>query len=94
MTVLVLDSPELIARAVLLEAAEPQEVQAEETRVVHADTEVSLTADQPARASVMLHPNRRRRPGPCYNHPPGLPGDVPDRLAYAFLPLSFFHPVR
>lgn len=42
MTVLVLDSPELIARAAALEAAQPgTEVKAEETRAVHADAEVS-----------------------------------------------------
>lgn len=42
MTVLVLDSPELIARAAALEAAQPgKEVKAEETRAVHADAEVS-----------------------------------------------------
>ena len=42
MTVLVLDSPELIARAAALEAAQAtEEVQAEETRAVLADAEVS-----------------------------------------------------
>lgn len=42
MTVLVLDSPELIARAAAFEAAQAsQEVKAEETREVHADAEVS-----------------------------------------------------
>ena len=42
MTVLVLDSPELIARAAAFEAAQAsKEVQAEGTRVVHADAEVS-----------------------------------------------------
>lgn len=42
MTVLVLDSPELIARAAAMEAAQTsKKVQAEETTDSHADTEVS-----------------------------------------------------
>lgn len=42
MTVLVLDSPELIARAAALEAAQAsKEVQAEETMEVHTDAPVS-----------------------------------------------------
>lgn len=50
MTVLVLDSPELIARAAAIEAAQAtKEVQAEETRVVHTDMEVSPPG-RPARA--------------------------------------------
>ncbi|MFC4259968.1 hypothetical protein ACFOZ5_13085 [Marinobacter lacisalsi] len=42
MTVLVLDSPELIARAAAMEAAQANgEVKAEETRSVYADAQVS-----------------------------------------------------
>jgi hypothetical protein len=42
MTVLVLDSPELIARAAAMEAAQTRkQVQAEETRIVHPDAGVS-----------------------------------------------------
>lgn len=57
MTVLVLDSPELIARAAEFEAAQAsREVKAEETREVHADAEVSApgrlacTADENLRS--------------------------------------------
>ncbi|GGY58732.1 hypothetical protein [Marinobacter zhanjiangensis] len=44
MTVLVLDSPELIARAAAMEAAQAsKQVQAEETGDVHADAEASAS---------------------------------------------------
>lgn len=52
MTVLVLDSPELIARAAALEAAQAtKEVQAEETREVHSDVKVST----PGRTACTRH---------------------------------------
>lgn len=47
MTVLVLDSPELIARAAALEAAQAKtQVQVEDARVVHGESEASA-ADLP-----------------------------------------------
>lgn len=65
MTVLVLDSPELIARAAAFEAAQAsQEVKAEETREVHADAEVSAPAGRPAQPKSTHIPSNRRNPWP------------------------------
>ena len=59
MTVLVLDSPELIARAAALEAAQANgEVKAEETRSVHADEQVSA----PGRLACTSENHTRSQP--------------------------------